>query len=93
VLSLSGVAAVIWLSKNGNAALDTVTAAMRDIAARLKPLILVSYTMWCNSPCQHDRIDTARGATNFGKGWNDSRHIPAPGSGREVGIRRSTSGV
>src|SRR5260370_3468087 len=42
VLSLSGVSAVIWLegindfSKNGNAALDTVTAGMRDIAARLR---------------------------------------------------------
>src|SRR5215468_1222524 len=42
VLSLSGVSAVIWLegindfSKNGNAGLDTVTAAMRDIAARLR---------------------------------------------------------
>src|SRR6266404_5211439 len=41
VLSLSGVSTVIWLegindfSKNGNAALDTVTAGMRDIAARL----------------------------------------------------------
>jgi lysophospholipase L1-like esterase len=45
VLSLSGVSAVIWLegindfSKNGNAALDTVTAAMRDIAARLRARI------------------------------------------------------
>jgi lysophospholipase L1-like esterase len=42
VLSLSGVSAVIWLegindfSRNGNAALDTVTAGMRDIAARLR---------------------------------------------------------
>ena len=45
VLSLSGVAAVIWLegindfSKNGNAALDTVTAGMRDITARLRARI------------------------------------------------------
>jgi lysophospholipase L1-like esterase len=45
VLSLSGVSAVIWLegindfSKNGNAALDTVTAGMRDIAARLRARI------------------------------------------------------
>src|ERR1700730_1432354 len=45
VLSLSGVAAVIWLegindfSRNGNAALDTVTAGMRDIAARLRARI------------------------------------------------------
>jgi lysophospholipase L1-like esterase len=42
VLSLSGVSAVVWLegindfSKNGNAALDTVTGGMRDIAARLR---------------------------------------------------------
>ena len=42
VLSLSGVSAIIWLegindfSKNGNAAVDTVTAGMRDIAARLR---------------------------------------------------------
>jgi lysophospholipase L1-like esterase len=42
VLSLSGVSAVIWLegindfSKNGNAALDTVTAGMRDIAGKLR---------------------------------------------------------
>src|SRR5262249_48389132 len=42
VLSLSGVGAVIWLegindfSKNGNAAVDTVTAGMRDIGARLR---------------------------------------------------------
>jgi lysophospholipase L1-like esterase len=42
VLSLSGVSAVIWLegindfSRNGNVALDTVTAGMRDIAARLR---------------------------------------------------------
>ena len=42
VLSLSGVSAVIWLegindfSRNGNAALDTVTSGMRDIAARLR---------------------------------------------------------
>jgi lysophospholipase L1-like esterase len=46
VLSLSGVSAVIWLegindfSKNGNAALDTVTAGMRDIAARLRARIV-----------------------------------------------------
>ena len=45
VLSLSGVSAVIWLegindfSKNGNAALDTVTAGMRDIAAQLRARI------------------------------------------------------
>ena len=45
VLSLSGVAAVIWLegindfSKNGNATVDTVTAGMRDIAARLRARI------------------------------------------------------
>jgi lysophospholipase L1-like esterase len=45
VLSLSGVSAVIWLegindfSKNGNAAVDTVTAGMRDIAARLRARI------------------------------------------------------
>jgi lysophospholipase L1-like esterase len=45
VLSLSGVSAVIWLegindfSKNGNAALDTVTGSMRDIAARLRARI------------------------------------------------------
>src|SRR3984893_8642828 len=45
VLSLSGVSAVIWLegindfSRNGNAALDTVTAGMRDIAARLRARI------------------------------------------------------
>jgi lysophospholipase L1-like esterase len=42
VLSLSGVSAVIWLegindfSRNGNAAVDTVTAGMRDVAARLR---------------------------------------------------------
>jgi lysophospholipase L1-like esterase len=42
VLSLSGVSAVIWLegindfSKNGNAEVETVAAAMRDIAARLR---------------------------------------------------------
>jgi lysophospholipase L1-like esterase len=42
VLSLSGVSALVWLegindfSKNGNAALDTVTGGMRDIAARLR---------------------------------------------------------
>jgi lysophospholipase L1-like esterase len=42
VLSLSGVSAVIWLegindfSKNGNAALDTVTAGMRDITGQLR---------------------------------------------------------
>jgi lysophospholipase L1-like esterase len=42
VLSLSGVSAVIWLegindfSKNGNAAVDTVTAGMRDGVARLR---------------------------------------------------------
>src|SRR5262249_53924966 len=42
VLLLSGVTAVIWLegindfSKNGNAPVDTVTAAMREIAARLR---------------------------------------------------------
>src|SRR5262249_9002650 len=45
VLSLSGVAAVIWLegindfSKNGNAAVDTVTAGMRDITAQLRARI------------------------------------------------------
>jgi lysophospholipase L1-like esterase len=45
VLSLSGVSAIIWLegindfSKNGNAALDTVTSGMRDIAARLRARI------------------------------------------------------
>jgi lysophospholipase L1-like esterase len=45
VLSLSGASAVIWLegindfSKNGNAALDTVTTGMRDIAARLRARI------------------------------------------------------
>ncbi len=45
VLSLSGVAAVIWLegindfSKNGNAAVDTVAARMRDVAARLRTRI------------------------------------------------------
>ena len=45
VLSLSGVSAVIWLegindfSKNGNAAVGTVTAGMRDIAARLRARI------------------------------------------------------
>jgi lysophospholipase L1-like esterase len=45
VLSLSGVSTVIWLegindfSKNGNAALDTVTAGMRDIAAQLRARI------------------------------------------------------
>lgn len=45
VLSLSGVSAVIWLegindfSKNGNAAVDTVTGGMRDIAARLRARI------------------------------------------------------
>src|SRR5258707_2445781 len=45
VLSLSGVSAVIWLegindfSRNGHAALDTVTAGMRDIAARLRARI------------------------------------------------------
>jgi lysophospholipase L1-like esterase len=42
VLSLSGVSAVIWLegindfSKNGNAAPDTVAAAMREIVARMR---------------------------------------------------------
>jgi lysophospholipase L1-like esterase len=42
VLSLSGVSTVIWLegindfSKNGNAAVDTVTAAMSEILARLR---------------------------------------------------------
>jgi len=46
VISLSGVSTVIWLeglndfSKNGNAALDTVTAGMRDITARLRARIL-----------------------------------------------------
>ena len=45
VLSLSGISAVIWLegindfSKNGNAAVDTVTAGMRDIAAQLRARI------------------------------------------------------
>src|SRR5215470_14130484 len=45
VLSLSGVSAIIWLegindfSKNGNAAVDTVTAGMRDIAAQLRARI------------------------------------------------------
>jgi len=45
VLSLSGVSAMIWLegindfSKNGNAALDTVAAGMRDVAARLRARI------------------------------------------------------
>ncbi len=45
VLSLSGVSAVIWLegindfSKNSNAALDTVMAGMRDIAAQLRARI------------------------------------------------------
>ncbi len=45
VLSLSGVSALIWLegindfSKNGNATVDTVTAGMRDIAARLRARI------------------------------------------------------
>ena len=45
VLSLSGVSAVIWLegindfSRNGNAALDTVTGGMRDIAGRLRARI------------------------------------------------------
>jgi lysophospholipase L1-like esterase len=45
VLSLSGVSAVIWLegindfSRNGNAALDTVTAGMRDIVGRLRARI------------------------------------------------------
>jgi lysophospholipase L1-like esterase len=42
VLSLSGVSTVIWLegindfSKNGNAAVDTVTTGMREIIARLR---------------------------------------------------------
>jgi len=42
VLSLSGVSAMIWLegindfSKNGNAAVDTVAAGMRDITVRLR---------------------------------------------------------
>jgi lysophospholipase L1-like esterase len=42
VLSLSGVSTVIWLegindfSKNGNAAVDTVTTGMREITARLR---------------------------------------------------------
>jgi lysophospholipase L1-like esterase len=42
VLSLSGVSAVIWLegindfSKNGNAAVDAVTAGMRETVARLR---------------------------------------------------------
>jgi lysophospholipase L1-like esterase len=42
VLTLSGVSAVIWLegindfSKNGNAAVDTVTGGVRDIVARLR---------------------------------------------------------
>jgi lysophospholipase L1-like esterase len=42
VLSLSGISAVIWLegindfSKNGNAALDTVTGGMRDITGQLR---------------------------------------------------------
>jgi lysophospholipase L1-like esterase len=42
VLSLSGVSAVIWLegindfSKNGNAAVDTVSGAMRETVARLR---------------------------------------------------------
>jgi lysophospholipase L1-like esterase len=42
VLSLSGVSALIWLegindfSKNSNASVETVTAGMRDIAARLR---------------------------------------------------------
>jgi lysophospholipase L1-like esterase len=42
MVSLSGVSAVIWLegindfSKNGNAAVDTVSAAMRDTVARLR---------------------------------------------------------
>jgi lysophospholipase L1-like esterase len=45
VLLLSGVTTVIWLegindfSKNGNAAVDTVTAAMREIVARLRARI------------------------------------------------------
>src|SRR5215831_17806291 len=45
VLSLSGVSAVIWLegindfSRNGNAALDTVAAGMREIAAQLRARI------------------------------------------------------
>jgi lysophospholipase L1-like esterase len=45
VLSLSGVSAVIWLegindfSKNGNAAVDTVTAGMRETVARLRARI------------------------------------------------------
>jgi lysophospholipase L1-like esterase len=45
VLSLSGVSTVVWLegindfSKNGNAAPDTVTAAMREIVARLRARI------------------------------------------------------
>src|SRR5215468_998924 len=42
VLSLSGVSAVIWLegindfSRNGNVAVDTVTAGMREVATRLR---------------------------------------------------------
>jgi len=42
VISLSGVSAVIWLegindfSKNGNAAVETVTAALRDGVAKLR---------------------------------------------------------
>src|SRR5262249_32937084 len=45
VLLLSGVTTVIWLegindfSKNGNAAVDTVTAAMREMVARLRARI------------------------------------------------------
>jgi lysophospholipase L1-like esterase len=45
VLSLSGVSALIWLegindfSRNGNAAVDVVTAGMREIAAHLRARI------------------------------------------------------